>query len=50
MPRNIPVFQRLTKKTLKKDQKKVVQKLEFAKKCVILHPFSREKRGKALTE
>ena len=25
-------------------------KLEFAKKCVILHPLSREKRGKALTE
>ena len=24
--------------------------MEFAKKCVILHPLSREKRGKALTE
>ena len=28
----------------------VKKKLEFEKKCVILHPLSREKRSKALTE
>ena len=44
------LFSSVLRKNFEKRSKKVVQKLEFEKKCVILHPLSREKRSKALTE